>query len=129
MARYYEETALIEFVKQYTPTINGETTMECVERAIREAPTADVAPKTEVDELRAEIEKLTINMNAYGLAAKRLAEEKTEVAKELLSDLKKAVHDKAVYSYTKEMYPYINLKVFDAVIADYLKRLEEKNNG
>lgn len=42
MARYYEEAALIEFVKRYTPYINGETTMICVERAIREAPTADV---------------------------------------------------------------------------------------
>lgn len=51
MQRYYEETALIEFVKKYTPTINGETTMECVERAIREAPTADVVPKSEVAEL------------------------------------------------------------------------------
>ena len=49
MARYYEETALIEFVKERTPTINGETTMECVERAIREAPTADVVPKSEVE--------------------------------------------------------------------------------
>ena len=48
MARYYEETALIEFVKQYTPHINGETTMQCVERAIRNAPTADVVPKSEV---------------------------------------------------------------------------------
>ena len=48
MARYYEETALIEFVKLYTPTIEGETTLECVERAIRNAPTADVAPKGEV---------------------------------------------------------------------------------
>ena len=52
---------------------------------------------------------------------------KSEVAREILSDLKKAVHDKAVYSYSKEMYPYINLKVFDAVVADYLKRLEGKN--
>lgn len=48
MARYYEETALIEFVKKYTPTINGETTMKCVARSIREAPTADVVPKSEV---------------------------------------------------------------------------------
>ena len=48
MPRYYEETALIEFVKQYTPTIEGETTLECVERAIRNAPTADVVPKSEV---------------------------------------------------------------------------------
>ena len=48
MARYYDCEDLISFVKRYTPNINGETTLECVERAIREAPTADVAPKSEV---------------------------------------------------------------------------------
>ncbi len=96
MARYYEETALIEFIKQYTPNIEGETTLECVERAIlNAAPTADVAPKS-------------------------------EVAREILSDLKKAVHDKAVYSYSKDMFPYINLKVFDAILQDCLNKLEKR---
>lgn len=66
MARYYEETALIEFVKERTPTINGETTMECVERAIRDAPTADVVPKSEVEKIFEEIEaelKLALDSN------------------------------------------------------------------
>jgi len=43
MARYYNADALLNFVKQNTPHIDGETTMECVERAIKEAPTADIA--------------------------------------------------------------------------------------
>ena len=42
MAEYIEVETLLEFVKQNTPNIDGETTMECVERAIKEAPTADV---------------------------------------------------------------------------------------
>ena len=42
MAEYYEAETLLEFVKQNTPHIDGETTMKCVERAIRNAPTADV---------------------------------------------------------------------------------------
>lgn len=42
MARYYNAETLLEFVKQNTPHIDGETTMKCVERAIKEAPTADV---------------------------------------------------------------------------------------
>lgn len=42
MAVYYNAETLLEFVKQYTPRINGETTMECVETAILNAPTADV---------------------------------------------------------------------------------------
>lgn len=37
----------------------------------------------EVERLEKENEKLTINMNAYGLAAKRLAEEKTEIFAEI----------------------------------------------
>ena len=56
MARYYEEKSLIEFVKKYTPHINGETTLQCVDRAIRNAPTADVVPKTEVAKIFENIE-------------------------------------------------------------------------
>ena len=55
MARYYEEKSLIEFVKKYTPHINGETTLQCVDRAIRNAPTADVVPKSEVEKFAEEI--------------------------------------------------------------------------
>ena len=42
MARYYNADTLLEFVKQNTPHIDGQTTMQCVERAILETPTADV---------------------------------------------------------------------------------------
>ena len=42
MAEFYNAEKLLEFVKQNTPHIDGETTMQCVERAIKEAPTADV---------------------------------------------------------------------------------------
>lgn len=42
MAKYYNADTLLEFVKNNTPTIDGQTTMKCVERAIKEAPTADV---------------------------------------------------------------------------------------
>jgi formylmethanofuran dehydrogenase subunit E len=42
MAEFYNAETLLEFVKQNTPHINGETTIKCVERAIKEAPTADV---------------------------------------------------------------------------------------
>lgn len=39
---YIERGALIEFVKQNTPNIDGDTTMQCVERSMRAAPAADV---------------------------------------------------------------------------------------
>ena len=85
-------------------------------RAVRDVPTADVAPKSEV-------ERLYYNLQAV---LEERAETKQEVAREILSDLKKAVHDKAVYSYTKEMFPYINLKVFDAIIQNYLMKYAEE---
>ena len=40
---------------------------------------------------------------------------KNEVAN-ILSDLKKEIHDKAVYPNCHGVEPYISLKVFDAVI-------------
>lgn len=93
MARYYEENALIEFVKQYTPTIEGETTLECVERAIRNAPTADVVPRAELEHT--------------------------------LSDIKRQIHDKAVYPEARSVKPYISLKVVDAIINN---KMEEFGN-
>lgn len=39
---YIDKEKTLEFVLNNTPHINGETTMECVERAIKEIPTADV---------------------------------------------------------------------------------------
>lgn len=42
MPEYIEREALIEFVKQNTPNINGETSIKCVDRAIRAIPAADV---------------------------------------------------------------------------------------
>lgn len=40
---YIEREAAINFVKNHTPNIEGETTMECVEESLRVAPAADVA--------------------------------------------------------------------------------------
>ena len=39
---YIEKETALEFVLNNTPHINGETTMKCVERAIKAIPTADV---------------------------------------------------------------------------------------
>ena len=42
MDEYINRNATITFVKKYSPQINGMTTLECVERAIKEVPAADV---------------------------------------------------------------------------------------
>ena len=59
MARYYESESLIDFVKQNTPHMNGETTMKCVEFAIKNAPTADVVPKSEYDAVVSAVDNST----------------------------------------------------------------------
>jgi predicted RNA-binding Zn-ribbon protein involved in translation (DUF1610 family) len=40
MAQYYEEDKLLKYVELF---VNGESTIQCVKKAIRYAPTADVA--------------------------------------------------------------------------------------
>lgn len=49
---------------------------------------------------------------------------KAMVAKEILSDLKKAVHNKAVYPNSQDIPNYISLKVFDAILQNYLNNLK-----
>lgn len=39
---YIERGAAIEFVEQYTPHLEGETTLQCVESALQNVPAADV---------------------------------------------------------------------------------------
>lgn len=51
---------------------------------------------------------------------------KSEVARDILSDLKKAVHNKAVYSNYRDVESYVNLKVFDAVLNDFIRRYESE---
>lgn len=82
MERYYKEETLIEFVKNYSPNINGETTLECVERAIRNAPTADVVPRSEVDKARLKGYESGKRENLYGFPVEQLAQKIEELTKE-----------------------------------------------
>ena len=43
MAEYIERYEAIEFIKHNTPNVNGETTVKCVIRSLKNVPTADVA--------------------------------------------------------------------------------------
>lgn len=42
MPEYIERSEAVKFVKQNTPHIDGETTMQCVERSLMNVPAADV---------------------------------------------------------------------------------------
>jgi hypothetical protein len=69
--------------------------------AIENASTADVVPK----QAYAEYEETT-----------GLKKAKQEVAREILSDLKKKIHDRAVYTGSRDIPNYIDLKTLDAII-------------
>lgn len=49
---------------------------------------------------------------------------KSEIEK-VLSDLKKQIHDKAIYPGAKDTYSFVNVKVFDAVLNNVLKKYTE----
>jgi hypothetical protein len=44
-----------------------------------------------------------------------------------LLEFKKQVHDKAVYPHSQDMHAYISLRVFDAILQEYVSRLEGKH--
>lgn len=50
---------------------------------------------------------------------------RSEVAKEVLLDLKTAVNNKAVYPNCQGDYAFVNLKVFNAVLQTVLKKYTE----
>ena len=48
-----------------------------------------------------------------------------DIVKEVLYKLKHEVHDKAAYPYSKDMLPYISLKVFDAILQGYINQYDD----
>lgn len=72
----------------------------------------------------------TINAKAIKMAVDMMPTADVVPKKEIanvLSDLKHKIHDKAVRPNNAGIDAYISLKVFDAILQNYLKRLEEKN--
>lgn len=110
MARYYEETALIEFVKKYTPTINGETTMKCVARSIREAPTADVVPKSEVDMLHHLLKDAWKRIEELNNLCGDLQKAKTEATREIFEEI-----ENAFFEYYNERSKATELKLLEPI--------------
>ena len=54
---------------------------------------------------------------------------KSEAIIEVLSDLKKEVHDKALYAQCRDSPSYVTLREFDAIISNISNRLYEKARG
>jgi hypothetical protein len=124
MARYIDADKLKNRMFNYYECVNentgkdnyrGETLMnyevaDMIEDCIDNAPTEDVVP-------RSEVEGYIVNMNAYGLTAKRLAEEneqmkqaKQEAAKEIFEEIENKFHDDDFGDWVIDFMEYQELK-------------------
>lgn len=79
----------------------------------------DVVPRVELDAMRGAA-------NSYKMHYENV---KSEVALDLLSELKKDIHNKAVFPGTQDVHPYISLKVLDGIIQNYINRYYEEGKG
>lgn len=66
---------VLTYVGTAEPTDIIPLTLAAARKAIMRLPTAELEQLAVIERLKAENEKLTINMNAYGLTAKRLKED------------------------------------------------------
>jgi hypothetical protein len=132
MARYIDAETALKIIDNYAKTVTADGIV--IVKAIRDiveiiTPTADVVPKNEVEsiitlnsqleanvfEQRKEIERLTINMNAYGLTVKRLAEERTEI----FEKVEKIILDNTYPDFNREHKPVNIWKAKDGYDAFY----------
>ncbi len=74
--------------------------------------------QAKVDELNSKLAKCQLDLH-YS---------RKEVAREILSDLKKEVHNKATYTHAKDTYSFINLHTFDQIINEMIRRYEKNGN-
>lgn len=101
MDEYISRNELLKAVQSNVAEAHNERCGQLLE-AILNAPTADVVPRETVEQLQKENEALTINMNAFGLAAKRLKEEKDALAREIFEELEKKVK-RSIAIYLEEI--------------------------
>ena len=129
MARYYESKSLIDFVKNNTPHINGETTMQCVVRAIQNAPAADVVPESEVERLKSICNSYALQYGTVRDQQKVIDEAKREVAREIFEEISKASVDWGCYCVTLSKGAFLAEDVNRTLTELKKKYTEEATDG
>ena len=151
MARYIDAEALLEELRSLQVTITGirvgksylstivREYQKSVLKIVHEQPTADVVTKSEADDwyqLYHSIKEELKQEKMYHRETENLCDRyciesqqaKKQLALEILSDLKKEVHNKATFTHAKDTYSFINLNTFDQIINEMIRRCEKHGN-
>ena len=109
--------------------------MKVWRKHIQKVWVSDMARYIDADALYKETEKKIAGAHSYRMAVvddefldlinDAFTEDvapKGEIAKEVLLEFKKQIHDKAVYPNSQDIPSYVNLKVFDAVLNNCIKK-------
>lgn len=139
--RYIDADKLCEALKSMASVQypDKQNTILGVVSSIENFPTADVVPKSEADnwyQLYHSIKEELKQEKMYHRETENLCDRyciesqqaKTQLAREILSDLKKEVHNKATYTHAKDTYSFINLNTFDQIINEMIRRCENHGN-
>lgn len=51
--------------------------------------------------------------------------DENKIVRDVLSDLKKQIHNKAIYPGERSLYPFITIKAFDAILQNYINKYSE----
>ena len=133
MARYIDKEALLKWLERVDGciadgTVEAPTLYKQIITDIKNFGVSDVAPESEVERLQNILDSYALQ---YGTVMDKhivIERARAEEAKQVLSDLKKQVHDKATYPHNSGIDPYMSLKVFDAILNNIIKKYSEGKN-
>lgn len=74
-----------------------------------------------IRDLDIELKAMRMAANSYKM---HYEEAKSKGTRDILSDLKIAVHNKAIHTNAKEVPTFITLREFDAILQNYLNKLK-----
>ena len=118
MARYIDADKLIDKIFPFGLVHDGKYTInaKAVKLAIDQMPTADVAPKRD-KYFWAEDGKPPVLIETS-------ENRRNEIMRDIISDLKRLIHENAVYPHNSGVSAYISIKAFDAILNNYLNSLK-----
>ena len=59
--------------------------------------------------------------------AESLSKQERELVRDAFLELKREIHNRAVHTHSRDVYDFINIKVFDAVLQNQIRKYTEEN--